>query len=132
MWEVYGCKYPVSATCALRLTKSEGKKIYKSAMTFALKPGCYEEYKRAHDELWPDIADALRENGVSMVIHYYNDRLFLFATAPSQEAMEQSHAGEVMTRWQAYMATLMVTDAGGKTLVEPLENAFVFGDFAEA
>ncbi len=101
-------------------------------MTFALKPGCYEEYKRAHDELWPEIADALRENGVNMVIHYYNDRLFLFATTPSQEAMEQSHAGEVMTRWQAYMATLMVTGAEGNTLVEPLETAFVFGDFAEA
>ena len=105
--------------------------MYKSAMTFALRPGCYDEYKRAHDELWPEIADALRENVVSMVIHYYKDRLFLFATAPSQKAMEQSHAGEVMRHWQAYMATLMVTDAEGKTLVDPLETAFVFGDFAE-
>ena len=35
--------------------------MYKSAMTFALKPGCYDEYKRAHDELWTEIADALRE-----------------------------------------------------------------------
>ena len=30
--------------------------MFKSAMTFALKPGCYDEYKRAHDELWPEIA----------------------------------------------------------------------------
>ena len=46
--------------------------------------------------------------------------------------MKQSHAGEVMTRWQSYMATLTVTDAEGKTLVNPLDTAFVFGDFADA
>ena len=104
--------------------------MFKSAMTFALKPGCYDEYKQAHDELWPEIAEGLSENGISMVIHYHKDRLFLFATAPSQDAMEQSHAGEAMTRWQAYMATLMVTDGEGKTVVDPLETAFAFGDFA--
>jgi L-rhamnose mutarotase len=24
-------------------------------MTFKLKPGCYAAYKKAHDELWPEI-----------------------------------------------------------------------------
>jgi L-rhamnose mutarotase len=105
--------------------------MYRSSLTFALKPGCYAEYKKAHDELWPEIATAMHENGVSMVIHYYEDRLFLFATAPNREAMEKSHAGEVMVRWQAYMATLMVTGADGKTIVDQLQTAFVFGDFAD-
>ncbi len=45
--------------------------------------------------------------------------------------MEKSHAGEVMVRWQAYMATLMVTGADGKTIVDQLQTAFVFGDFAD-
>lgn len=105
--------------------------MYTSAMTFALKPGCYTEYKQAHDQLWPEIDAALRENSVSMVIHHYQDRLFLFATAPSQEAMERSHVGEAMVRWQAYMATLMITGEDGKTIVDPLEQAFVFGDFSD-
>ena len=105
--------------------------MYCSGMTFALKPGCYAEYKKAHDELWPEIAGMLHENGVSMVIHYYQDRLFLFATAPSEEAMKRSHGGEAMVRWQAYMATLMITGDDGKTVVDSLETAFVFGDFSE-
>ncbi len=38
--------------------------MYSSALTFALKPGCYAEYKKARDELWPEMATALSENGV--------------------------------------------------------------------
>jgi len=103
--------------------------MYSSALTFALKPGCYAEYKKAHDELWPEIAAAMRENGVNMVIHYYEDRLFLYATAPSREALEGSHDSDVAERWQAYMATLMVTGDDGATVVDELETAFTFGEF---
>ncbi|MFT5377963.1 MAG: L-rhamnose mutarotase [Candidatus Latescibacterota bacterium] len=103
--------------------------MYTSAMTFALKPGCYAEYKKAHDELWPEIATAMRKQGVNMVIHHYEDRLFLYATAPSPEALESSHDSEIAERWQAYMATLMVTGDDGKTIVEELETAFKFGEF---
>ena len=105
--------------------------MFATAQTFALKPGCYAEYKKAHDELWPEIASAMHENGISMVIHYHEDRLFLFATAPSREALSRSHAGEAGVRWHEYMATLMVTNPDGSTIVDPLETAFKFGEFEE-
>jgi L-rhamnose mutarotase len=105
--------------------------VFATTKTFALKPGCFAEYKKAHDELWPEIASALRENGVNMVIHYYEDRLFLFATAPNREALSRSHAGEAGVRWHEYMATLMITDSNGDTIVESLETAFKFGEFEE-
>ncbi len=103
--------------------------MYSMAMTFALKPGCYAEYKKAHDELWPEIAEAMRANEINMVIHVYDNRLFLYATAPSQEHFERSNVGEKAASWQEYMATLMVTDEDGSTVVEPLKEAFVFGAF---
>ena len=37
------------------------------AVTFQLKPGFYDAYKKAHDELWPELVEAFRENGVNMV-----------------------------------------------------------------
>jgi L-rhamnose mutarotase len=122
----------VSAKIAVRFGKKWEISMYSTAQTFALKPGCYAEYKKAHDELWPEMVTAMRENGVNMVIHYYEDRLFLYATAPSREALEGSHDNEVAERWQAYMATLMVTGEDGKTIVEELETAFSFGEFARA
>lgn len=106
--------------------------MYTMASTFKLKSGCYDEYKKAHDELWPELAESFREHGVSMVIHHYEGRLFLFATAPSEQHMERSHPPDIGAKWHAYMATLMVTDAEGETIVEDLEQAFQFGMFATA
>ena len=34
------------------------------AFRMQLKPGVATEYERRHDELWPDLADALREAGI--------------------------------------------------------------------
>ena len=103
--------------------------MHATGTTFKLKPGCYPEYKKAHDELWPEIAEAMQANQVNMVIHHYEDRLFLFATAPSQEHMERSNEGAAAERWAEYMATLMVTGEEGKAIVEDLEQAFAFGGF---
>ena len=43
--------------------------MFTIAESFCLKPGCYDEYKRAHDELWPDIAKSMAEHDVSMAIY---------------------------------------------------------------
>ena len=104
--------------------------MYAMASTFMLRPGCYDEYKKAHDELWPELVESFNEHDVSMVIHHHEGRLFLFATAPSKEHMEKSHPTEIGAKWHAYMATLMVTDEAGETIVEDLETAFSFGMFA--
>ena len=103
--------------------------MYSMGSTFKLRPGCFPEYKKAHDELWPEIAEAMRANEVNMVIHHYQGRLFLFATAPSQEHMERSNQGPAAGRWAEYMATLIETDEEGKAIVEELEQAFAFGGF---
>ena len=33
--------------------------------TFAIKPGTEEEYKRRHDEIWPEMVQALHDSGIS-------------------------------------------------------------------
>lgn len=106
--------------------------MYAIGLTFKLKPGRYAEYKKAHDDLWPELAAAMAENGVNMVIYCYKDRLFLYATAPTREHLERSHRGEVAERWAAYMATMMETDETGRSIVEEMEQAFAFGDFKAA
>ena len=41
-----------------------------------LRPGCYDEYKKRHDELWPELADVMRSHGVNMAIYRFEDTLF--------------------------------------------------------
>ena len=101
-----------------------------NALTFQLKPGCFDAYKKAHDELWPELVQAFEENQISMLIYHHEGRLFLYSTAPSQEHLDRSHPPEVAEKWSAYMATMMICGDDGKPIVEPLEPAFLFGDFA--
>ena len=103
--------------------------MYQMAQTFKLLPGRYAEYRKAHDELWPELAAAMQACGVNMVIYHYRDRLFLYATAPSREAFERSHQGPVAARWAAHMASMMETHPDGTAIVEELEQAFAFGAF---
>ncbi len=35
------------------------------AFKMKLKPGCEAEYKKRHDEIWPELSRVLREAGVS-------------------------------------------------------------------
>ena len=41
----------------------------------------------------------------------------------------QSHASAKAQEWLDYMATMMITGADGRTLVEEMEMAFSFGGF---
>jgi len=102
--------------------------VYSVGMTYQLKdPNLYPEYKKAHDELWPELAEAMQANDVNMIIYHYQGRLFLYATAPSKEHLDRSHEGPVARKWLEYMATLMITDENGKSIMEEMDEAFVFG-----
>ena len=103
--------------------------MFNIGMTFCLKPGCYDQYKQAHDDLWPEIAASMADNNVSMAIYRYGDRLFLHAVAPTEADWDKSREHPDLARWHAYMATMMVTDEEGHSIVEDLEEAFRFGDF---
>lgn len=104
--------------------------LYSFGQTYRLKPGCYDEYVKAHDELWPEVAEALAVHGISMAIYHFEGRLFLHAVAPSATALVDSHAGERAQEWMAYMATLLETGPDGKTIVDDMEPAFLYGEFA--
>ena len=110
-----------------------GRKRYQQTMipvaeALILRPGCYQEYKRRHDELWPELAEVMRENGISMVIHRFEDTLFIYGTAPSQEAWARVEEHAVTPRWNQYMAEVLETDEHGHIIVHHLDRAFDFGD----
>lgn len=104
--------------------------MFSIGLAMRLRRGAYEEYKRAHNQLWPELALGMRENRISMVIYRDGDRLFLFATAPSREHWERSRKDPVLARWDARMSELLETDGRGQIAFSILPKAFGFGDFA--
>ncbi len=105
--------------------------MWSKALTYQLQPGRYAEYKEAHDEIWPELAAAMTEQEVNMIIHHFDDRLYLYMTAPSEAHFERSHTGEVADKWLEYMATMMVTDVEGKTILDEMDTSFVFGSYKD-
>jgi L-rhamnose mutarotase len=94
-----------------------------------LKPGTVAEYKRRHDELWPDLALALGEAGIyDYSIFLDEETLHLFAVLKlwPDHKIEALPAQPVMQRWWDYMADLMEVEPGNRPREWPLEQMFYF------
>lgn len=73
----------------------------------------FEEYKRRHDELWPEMEHALKEHGA----HHYtifldkrNGQLFAYVEIESEEIWDQLAQTDICRKWWKYMAPLMETN----------------------
>jgi L-rhamnose mutarotase len=103
--------------------------MFTLGLGLKLRPNAYDDYKRAHDDLWPELAKGMRANEVSMAIYRDGDRLFVFAAAPTETHWQRSRQDPVLEKWDARMAELLETDATGKLAFMILPKAFGFGEF---
>jgi len=92
-----------------------------------LKPGFEAEYKRRHDEIWPELSKEIKAAGVSdYSIFLDEESLTLFAVqtlAPDNTADELA-SKEVMQKWWKYMADIMETNPDNSPVVHPLSEVF--------
>lgn len=103
--------------------------MFTIALTMRLRPGALASYRKAHEELWPEIAHGMSDNGVSMVIYHETGRLFLFATAPSEERWNRSRQDPRLAEWDARMTAFLESSEPGKIAFAMPEKVFGFGDF---
>lgn len=99
------------------------------AFRMKLKPGAVDEYRRRHDALWPDLADALRGAGIhDYSIFLDEETLHLFAVLKLRDghSAEALPGQPVMRRWWDYMADLMETEPGNRPREWPLTPMFYF------
>ncbi|MBM3802870.1 MAG: L-rhamnose mutarotase [Acidimicrobiia bacterium] len=94
-----------------------------------LKPGAYQEYKRRHDELWPELAQGLEANQISMMIYHFDGLLFVHEVAASKDAWSRMNELPVTARWNQFMAEVLETDGAGNIIFQELPLAFAFGTF---
>lgn len=97
------------------------------AFTMQLKPGVAAEYQRRHDEIWPELAQALTDAGVRDYSIYLDPATgTLFAVQKRQPGHTANNLPSlpVMQRWWAYMADLMETNSDQSPVVKPLARVF--------
>jgi L-rhamnose mutarotase len=94
-----------------------------------LKPGVAAEYERRHDELWPDLAAALREAGIhdySIFLDEGTMSLFAVLRLRPDNKKDALPLQPVMKRWWDYMADLMEVHPDNKPVEWPLKPVFYF------
>ena len=93
-----------------------------------LMPNCREEYKRRHDEIWPEMVALLKEAGVSdysIFLDEESDTLFAVQRQSEEGSSSQDMgANPVVQRWWRYMADIMETNADFSPTSIPLKQVF--------
>lgn len=92
-----------------------------------LKPGFKEEYKRRHDQIWPELSTLLTEAGVSnysIFLDEETDILFAVQTLSGKNSSQDLRNNPIVKKWWAYMADIMETNEDNSPLSKPLEMVF--------
>lgn len=97
------------------------------AFKMKLFPGCEAEYKKRHDEIWPELSALLKQVGISEYSIFLDEEtnsLFGFLKAGDQKLLDSLPAQAVMQKWWAYMGDLMESNADHSPVSIPLKEVF--------
>jgi len=97
---------------------------------FKIKPELKDEYKKAHDEIWPELAKAINDYGMHNYSIFFRKDGTLFAYLEATDDFEEKNAEfsktDINYRWQKYMDKYFVKE--DKSILGPeiemLEEVF--------
>ncbi|MEQ1770836.1 MAG: L-rhamnose mutarotase [Devosia sp.] len=97
------------------------------AFRMNLFPGKAAEYRKRHDEVYPELTKALKDAGVSdyqIWLDAEANHLFGFLTLTDDNTMDAMPELEITKRWWAFMRDIMATDADNVPVQIPLKRVF--------
>jgi L-rhamnose mutarotase len=97
------------------------------AFKMKLKNGCEEEYKKRHDQLWPELKILLKESGISdysIFLDRETNILFAVQNVNGNKTSQALGNNEVVKRWWAYMSDIMETNPDNSPVTKPLAEVF--------
>jgi len=92
-----------------------------------LNPGQKEEYKKRHNEIWPELKKLLKESGVSGYSIFLDEEtniLFAFQKVSGDGGSQDLGQTEIVQEWWKYMADIMETNPDNSPVSVPLEEVF--------
>lgn len=99
----------------------------KIAFRMRLNRGQKEEYRKRHDEIWPELVALLKDAGIQdYSIHLDEETNLLFGVLwrKPDHKMDALPADHVMQRWWTHMSDIMEAHPSGEPVVAPLETVF--------
>lgn len=97
------------------------------AFKMKLKAGFEDEYKRRHDEIWPELKSLLEESGISDYSIFLDSETNILFAVQKQEGSGSSQdlgSNPVVKKWWKYMADIMETNEDFSPVTVPLKEVF--------
>ena len=99
----------------------------RSAFKMKLKPGFEQEYKKRHDEIWPELSSELTKAGVYDYSIYLDEEtltLFGFQKLTNDNNADQLPQKAIVRKWWDYMKDLMEYDENDEPVAIELKEVF--------
>jgi len=99
----------------------------RNAFAMRLKPGCAAEYKKRHDEIWPELKAELRKAGVSNYSIYLDEKtntLFAYQFLAADSTDQELPQKEIVKKWWNMMKDIMDTNPDESPVSDPLREMF--------
>ncbi len=97
----------------------------RKAFVMEINPGVEAEYRRRHDELWPEMHEVLRSHGVSNYSIYLSGTTLFACAEIEDEAAWASLAEEpVVRKWWDHMADIMKVNDDNSPVAVDLKEMF--------
>jgi len=99
----------------------------RTAFKMHLKPGMKQEYKKRHDEIWPELKNLLKDSGVSEYSIFLDEEtntLFAFQKQTGESGSQDLGQNPVVQKWWDYMADIMETNPDNSPVTVTLEEVF--------
>jgi len=102
--------------------------MYKRmAFKMKLNPGMLEEYKKRHDDLWPELHKLLKDSGLSEYSIFFDEEtniLFAFQKQSGDQGSQDLGKTEIVQKWWKYMADIMETNPDNSPVSKELVEVF--------
>jgi L-rhamnose mutarotase len=99
----------------------------RNAFKMKLKPGFEAEYRKRHDEIWPELSKALTAAGVSDYSIFLDDEtLTLFAVQKLADGNTADGLPQlpIVKKWWDFMAEVMEVNPDNSPVCKPLPEVF--------
>lgn len=96
-----------------------------------LLPGFQNEYKKRHDEIWPELKALLFSKGIhnySIFLDEETNTLFAMLTVDDPAQVDELKSYDLMKKWWDYMKDIMETNKDNSPLYTPLREMFYLSD----
>ena len=101
--------------------------MHRIAFKMKLFPGYEAEYKKRHDEIWPELSALLKEAGISEYSIFLDEEtnsLFGVLKAENPRLLESLPTQAIMQKWWTYMGDIMESNPDHSPVSIPLKEVF--------